>query len=251
MNSVPWQTHAGAYRGETASGKSALALARRKRRRPQDQCRQRPGLSRPSPRLGPTERGGRGARAAPSLRLSRRRDACSAADWAADAEGGDREARAERRLPILARRHRALPPYLSKGSSRCPRIDPWSARRCGRFRWRRRMPPWRRKIPRLPRTHPAGDTTRAARASRSPFTGKPLKAWQAEKAAASGATVALSVILLPRAMALRSLRRALRKILSMQGYGSQFAPGEKIARVAPVMRGDRRQGDRGFPATAR
>ena len=60
--------------GPTASGKSALALALAEQAGGiGDQRRQRPGLSRPAHRLGPAERGGRGAGAAPALRLSRRR----------------------------------------------------------------------------------------------------------------------------------------------------------------------------------
>ena len=126
-------------------------------------------------------------------------DACSAADWAADAKAAIAEALAAGRLPILAGGTGLYIRTLIEGIAPVPEIDP-AVRRAVRA-----LPVGeahaalavedREAAVRLR----AGDTTRIARALevvRS--TGRTLKSWQAEKHGGIGGEVSLApLILLP------------------------------------------------------
>ena len=126
-------------------------------------------------------------------------DACSAADWAADAKAAIAEARAAGKLPILVGGTGLYLRTLLEGIAPVPRIDP-AIREAVRA-----MP--------VAKAHAAlgaedsaaaarlrpSDTTRVARALevvRS--TGRPLAEWQAEKVGGIGNEVALHpLVLLP------------------------------------------------------
>src|SRR4051812_25717685 len=126
-------------------------------------------------------------------------DACSAADWAADAKAAIAEAHAAGRLPILVGGTGLYIRTLIHGIAPVPEIDP-DVRKTVRA-----LPVgeahaalWAEDREAAERIRPS-DTTRIARALevvRS--TGRTLKAWQAEKHGGIGGAVALSpLILLP------------------------------------------------------
>jgi tRNA dimethylallyltransferase len=126
-------------------------------------------------------------------------DACSAADWAADARVAIAEAHAAGRLPILAGGTGLYLRTLIEGIAPVPEIDPEIRKKV------RALPVGEAKAvlaiedrEAAARLRP-GDTSRIARALevvRS--TGRTLKAWQAERTGGIGAEVALRpLILLP------------------------------------------------------
>ena len=126
-------------------------------------------------------------------------DACSAADWAADARAAIAEAHAAGQLPILAGGTGLYLRTLIEGIAPVPEIDP-EVRRAVRA-----MPVGEAHAALATEDRAAaarlrpGDTTRIARALevvRS--TGRTLAAWQAERSGGIGGEVALrALVLLP------------------------------------------------------
>ena len=111
--------------GPTASGKSALAMELAERRGGiVINADSAPSLSRPAPAVRPAVRGGRGARAAPAVRLCRRRRSdFSAARWAADARAAIAAAHEAGRLPVLVGGTGLYLRTLLDGIAPVPEID--------------------------------------------------------------------------------------------------------------------------------
>lgn len=124
-------------------------------------------------------------------------DACSAADWAVDAKAAIAAAHAAGKLPILAGGTGLYIRTLIEGIAPVPEIDPDVRKAVRALAVGEAHAALVREDP-AARIR-AGDTTRTARALevvRS--TGRPLRAWQAEKVGGIGNDVALRpLILLP------------------------------------------------------
>ena len=195
---VPSKPRLALIAGPTASGKSSLALALAERANGvvinADSAQVYRDLRLVSARPSPADE----ARAPHRLYGTRDgADACSAADWAADAKAAIAEAHAAGRLPILAGGTGLYLRTLIEGIAPVPEIDP-AVRRAVRALPvdEARAALAREDKEAAARLRPM-DTTRIARALevvRS--TGRTLRAWQAEKHGGIGDEVALSPLLL-------------------------------------------------------
>ena len=167
-------------------------------------------------------------------------DACSAADWAADARAAIAEAHEAGRLPILAGGTGLYLRTLIEGIAPVPDIDP-------SVRAEVRALPLAEAHAALVREDPAAaarlrpsDTTRIARALevvRS--TGRTLQAWQAEKAGGIGGEVALAplVLLPPRDWLNARCDARFAAILSDEGIAEVARLLDRhLPALAPVMR---------------
>jgi tRNA dimethylallyltransferase len=186
--------------GPTASGKSSLALALAERADGvvinADSAQVYRDLRVVSARPGPQEE----ARAPHRLYGHRDgADACSAADWAAEAKAEIAAAHEAGRLPILAGGTGLYLRTLIEGIAPVPEIDPAIRKAVRALPSGEAHEALQREDPEAAARIRPSDTTRAARALeviRS--TGRPLKAWQAEKTGGIGDSVALApLILLP------------------------------------------------------
>jgi tRNA dimethylallyltransferase len=167
-------------------------------------------------------------------------DACSAAEWAADAKAAIAEAHAAARLPILVGGTGLYLRTLIEGIAPVPPIDP--AVRA----WARALPVAEAHAA-LAREDPAaaarirpGDTTRTARALEVVrATGRTLKAWQADKAGGIGGAVALAPLILlpPRDWLHARCDERFEKIFSEEGIEEVRSLLERsLPALAPVMR---------------
>jgi tRNA dimethylallyltransferase len=167
-------------------------------------------------------------------------DACSAADWAADARAAIGEAHAAGRLPILVGGTGLYLRTLIEGIAPVPEIDP-------EIRSAVRALPVGAAYAALAvedgeaagRLRP-GDTTRIARALevvRS--TGRPLSAWQAERTGGIGAEISLTpLVLLPARDWLHArIDARCAAILSDEGIEEvRRLLARRLPALAPVMR---------------
>jgi tRNA dimethylallyltransferase len=167
-------------------------------------------------------------------------DPCSAADWAADARAAIAEAQAEGRLPILAGGTGLYLRTLIDGIAPVPEIAP-------ELRAAVRALPVAEAYEALGREDPEaaarlkpGDTNRIARALEVVrATGRPLKAWQAEKVGGIGREVRLVplVLLPPRDWLQARCDARFAEIFSEAGIEEVRALlGRGLPRLAPIMR---------------
>jgi tRNA dimethylallyltransferase len=227
--------------GPTASGKSSLALALAEAANGvvinADSAQVYRDLRIVSARPGPAEE----ARAPHRLYGYRDgADACSAADWAGDARAAIADARAQDRLPVLVGGTGLYVRTLLDGIAPVPEIDP-------QIRAAARALPVAAAHDALSREDPdaagrlrPGDTTRVARALevvRS--TGRPLSAWQAERAGGIAGEIALSPLILlpPRDWLHRRCDERFETIFSDEGVAEVRSLLERnLPALAPVMR---------------
>jgi tRNA dimethylallyltransferase len=167
-------------------------------------------------------------------------DACSAAEWAADARTEIAAAHDAGRLPILCGGTGLYLRTLIEGIAPVPDIDP-AVRRTVRA-----MAPGEAHMalvaedPEAAQRLRPGDTARTQRALeviRS--TGRPLKAWQAEKIGGIGGTVALRPLILlpPRDWLHARCDERFEKIFSDQGIAeARSLLDRNLPALAPVMR---------------
>jgi tRNA dimethylallyltransferase len=227
--------------GPTASGKSSLALALAEETGGvvinADSAQVYRDLRLVSARPGPTDE----ARAPHRLYGYRDgADACSAADWAADAKAAIAEAHAAGRVPILAGGTGLYIRTLIEGIAPVPEIDP-VVRKAARALpiGQAHAALVREDREAAARIRP-GDTTRVARALevvRS--TGRTLKAWQAEKHGGIGDLVALSplIVLPPREWLQARCDARFEAILSEEGVEEvRLLLARHLPALAPVMR---------------
>ena len=227
--------------GPTASGKSALALALAEQAdgtiinadSAQVYRDLRLVTARPSP----------GEEARVPHRLYGYRDgadACSAAEWAADARAAIAEAHAAGRLPILCGGTGLYLRTLVEGIAPVPEIDPAIRRTV------RALPPGEAHAalagedPEAARRLRPGDTTRTQRALEVVrATGRTLASWQAEKAGGIGDAVSLRPLILlpPRAWLHERCDERFETIFSIEGIGEVSSLLERrLPALAPVMR---------------
>jgi tRNA dimethylallyltransferase len=167
-------------------------------------------------------------------------DACSAADWAAEAKAAIAEAHRTEKLPILAGGTGLYIRTLIEGIAPVPEIDS-AVRRAVRA-----LPAgeahaalMREDRAAAARLRP-GDTTRTARALevvRS--TGRTLEAWQAEKVGGIGDEVALAPLILlpPRDWLHARCDERFEKIFSDEGFEEVYLLlKRRLPALAPVMR---------------
>ncbi len=227
--------------GPTASGKSALALALAEAADGMvinaDSAQVYRDLRLVSARPGPAEE----ARA-PHLLYGTRdgADACSAADWAADAKAAIAAAHEAGRLPILVGGTGLYIRTLIDGIAPVPEIDPAVRKKVRALAvGEAHAALVREDRAAAARIGPA-DRTRTARALevvRS--TGRTLAAWQAEKMGGIGAAVALAPLILlpPRAWLHARCDERFEKIFSDQGIEEVRSLLERrLPLLAPVMR---------------
>lgn len=227
--------------GPTASGKSALALALAERAGGvvinADSAQVYRDLRVVSARPSPADE----ARVPHRLYGTRDgADACSAAEWAADARVEIAAVHAAGRLPVLCGGTGLYLRTLIEGIAPVPEIDPKV--RAG-VRAMSRGEAHAALVAEDPeaadRLRP-NDTTRSQRALevvRS--TGRTLKAWQAEKIGGIGGAVALRplVLLPPRDWLYERCNRRFEKILSSEGVDEVRSLMERrLPALAPVMR---------------
>ena len=167
-------------------------------------------------------------------------DTCSAAEWAADARAGIEAARAAGRLPILCGGTGLYIRTLIEGIAPVPEIDPAIRRTV------RAMAPGEAHLalveedPDAARRLRPGDTTRTHRALevvRS--TGRPLHAWQAEKARGIGDEVTLRPLILlpPRDWLHARCDERFAKIFSDEGIEEvRLLLERRLPALVPVMR---------------
>jgi len=167
-------------------------------------------------------------------------DACSAADWAADAKTQVAAAHAAGRLPILVGGTGLYIRTLIEGIAPVPEIDP-------AVRAAVRALPGAEAHDALAREDPdaaarirRGDTARTTRALevvRS--SGRTLKAWQADKAGGIGGTVSLAPLLVlpPREWLQARCDERFQKIFSDEGIDEvRLLVERRLPALAPVMR---------------
>jgi tRNA dimethylallyltransferase len=167
-------------------------------------------------------------------------DACSAADWAADAKAAVAEAHEAGKLPILTGGSGLYIRTLIEGIAPVPEIDP-EVRKAVRALpgGAARAALGREDSEAAARIRP-GDTARTARALevvRS--TGRTLKAWQSEKAGGIGGAVALAPLILlpPRDWLHARCDERFEKIFSDEGIEEvRLLRERKLPALAPVMR---------------
>ena len=167
-------------------------------------------------------------------------DACSAADWAAEAKAAIAEAHAAGRLPILAGGTGLYIRTLIDGIAPVPEIDPEVRRAVRALAVGEAHPALRREDPEAATRIRPGDTTRTARALevvRS--TGRTLRAWQAARSGGIGDAVALRPLLLlpPRDWLYRRCDERFEKIFSDEGIEEvRLLLKRRLPALAPVMR---------------
>jgi tRNA dimethylallyltransferase len=227
--------------GPTASGKSALALALAEKTGGivinADSAQVYRDLRIVSGRPGPSDE----ARAPHRLYGTRDgADACSAADWAADAKAEIAAAHEAGKLPILAGGTGLYLRTLIDGIAPVPEIDPdirKAVRALGVAEAHAALD--QEDAGAAARIRPS-DTTRAARALevvRS--TGRTLKDWQAEKIGGIGGTVALAPLILlpPRDWLHARCDERFDKILADEGIEEVHSLlDRRLPALAPVMR---------------
>ena len=227
--------------GPTASGKSALALALAEQADGTiinaDSAQVYRDLRIVSARPGPGEE----ARVPHRLYGTRDgADACSAAEWAADARAEIATAHDARRLPILCGGTGLYLRTLIEGIAPVPEIDP------GIRRAVRAMAPGEAHMALLAEDPEAAarlrpsDTTRTQRALEVVrATGRTLQAWQTEKVGGIGDAVSLNALILlpPRAWLHERCDERFDKIFSDEGIAEvRLLLERKLPALAPVMR---------------
>jgi tRNA dimethylallyltransferase len=167
-------------------------------------------------------------------------DACSAADWAADAKAAIAEAHEAGRLPILAGGTGLYIRTLIEGIAPVPEIDPAVRKAVRALNASEAHSALAREDREAAGRIRPSDTTRIARALevvRS--TGRTLKAWQAEKNGGIGDQVALSplVVLPPRDWLHTRCDARFETILSDEGIEEvRQLLARHLPALAPVMR---------------
>jgi len=167
-------------------------------------------------------------------------DACSAADWAADAKAAIAEAHGDGRLPILAGGTGLYIRTLIDGIAPVPEIDPAVRRAVRALAVGEAHSALRREDPEAAARIRPGDTARTARALevvRS--TGRTLRAWQADRTGGIGEKVALRPLLLlpPRDWLYRRCDERFEKIFSDEGIEEvRLLLKRRLPALAPVMR---------------
>jgi tRNA dimethylallyltransferase len=227
--------------GPTASGKSALALALAQAADGvvinADSAQVYRDLSIVSARPGAADE----ARAPHSLYGYRDgADACSAADWAADAKAAIAEAHEAGRLPILCGGTGLYLRTLIEGIAPVPEIDPAVRRAVRALPVGEAHAALQREDPKAGQRIRPGDSTRTARALeviRS--TGRTLKAWQGEKVGGIGGEIALAPLILlpPRDWLHARCDKRFETIFSDEGIAEVGALLDRhLPALAPVMR---------------
>ncbi|HST35108.1 MAG TPA: tRNA (adenosine(37)-N6)-dimethylallyltransferase MiaA [Allosphingosinicella sp.] len=167
-------------------------------------------------------------------------DACSAADWAADAKAAIALAHSENRLPILVGGTGLYLRTLLEGIAPVPEIDPAVRKAVRALPVERAHAALAKEDPEAAARIRPSDTTRTARALevvRS--TGRPLKAWQGEKAGGLGEAVALRplVLLPPRDWLYGRCEARFEQIFSDEGIEEVNSLLERrLPALAPAMR---------------
>jgi len=167
-------------------------------------------------------------------------DACSAADWAADARREIAAAHEAGRLPILAGGTGLYLRTLIEGIAPVPGIDPDVRRIVRALPVAEAHAALAREDPEAAARIRPGDSTRAARALeviRS--TGRALKSWQSEKRGGIGEAVALAPLILlpPRDWLHVRCDERLEKIFSDEGIEEvRLLLDRRLPALAPVMR---------------
>ncbi|HVQ07783.1 MAG TPA: tRNA (adenosine(37)-N6)-dimethylallyltransferase MiaA [Allosphingosinicella sp.] len=227
--------------GPTASGKSALALALAERANGvvinADSAQVYRDLAIVSARPGAAET----ARAPHRLYGTRDgADACSAADWAADARAEIAAAHEAGRLPILAGGTGLYLRSLIEGIAPVPGIDPAVRAAVRALTAGEAHEALAREDPAAAARIRPGDTARAQRALEvMRATGRTLKDWQAEKVGGIGGTVALRPLILlpPRDWLHARCDERFEKIFSDEGIEEvRLLLERRLSALAPVMR---------------
>ncbi|MGZ8336865.1 MAG: tRNA (adenosine(37)-N6)-dimethylallyltransferase MiaA [Allosphingosinicella sp.] len=167
-------------------------------------------------------------------------DACSAAEWAADARAAIAEAHAAGRLPVLAGGTGLYLRTLIEGIAPVPEIDPAIRAAVRALPVAEAHDALRREDPEAAARIRPSDTTRAARALevvRS--TGRPLASWQQQKAGGIGEEVALASLILlpPREWLYARCDERFEKMLSDEGLAEIYLLLERnLPPLAPVLR---------------
>jgi tRNA dimethylallyltransferase len=167
-------------------------------------------------------------------------DACSAADWAADAKAAIAEAHAAGRLPVLAGGTGLYIRTLIEGIAPVPEIDPAVRRAVRTLSIGEAHAALAKEDGEAAARLEPGDTTRIARALevvRS--TGRTLKAWQAEKQGGIGGEVALMPLILlpPRGWLHARCDERFEAIFSEAGIEEvRRLLARRLPALAPVMR---------------
>ena len=167
-------------------------------------------------------------------------DACSAADWAADARGEIAAAHGAGRLPILVGGTGLYLRTLLDGIAPVPEIDPAVRRAVRALPVAEAHAALAREDPEAAARIRPADTTRTARALevvRS--TGRTLKSWQAEKAGGIAEAIALAPLILlpPRDWLYARCDDRFEKIMSEEGIEEVRSLLERrLPLLAPVMR---------------
>jgi tRNA dimethylallyltransferase len=167
-------------------------------------------------------------------------DACSAADWAHDAEAVVEEANAAGRLPILCGGTGLYLRTLLDGIAPVPEIDPPIRAAVRALPVAEAHALLRKEDPEAAARLRPGDTTRVARALeviRS--TGRPLSAWQAERVGGIGGRVRLRPLLLlpPRAWLYQRCDARFEEMMSEEGLAEVSSLlARKLPPTLPVMR---------------
>ena len=167
-------------------------------------------------------------------------DSCSAAAWAADAKAAVAEAHRAGRLPILAGGTGLYLRTLIDGIAPVPEIDPAVRKAVRALPVGDAHAALGREDPEAAARIRPGDTMRTARALevvRS--TGRPLKAWQAEKVGGIGGEVALQPLILlpPRDWLQARCDERFEKIFSDEGIEEvRLLLGRRLPALSPVMR---------------
>jgi tRNA dimethylallyltransferase len=227
--------------GPTASGKSALALALAERANGvvinADSAQVYRDLRIVSARPGPAEE----ARAPHRLYGTRDgADACSAAEWAADARAEIEAAHGAGRLPILAGGTGLYIRTLIEGIAPVPGIDPAVRAGVRTLTAGEAHAALAREDPAAAARIRPGDTTRAQRALEVVrATGRPLADWQAEKAGGIKGAVSLRPLILlpPRDWLHARCDERFEIIFSDQGIEEvRLLLERNLPALAPVMR---------------
>ena len=167
-------------------------------------------------------------------------DPCSAAQWAAEARAAIAEAHGASRLPILAGGTGLYIRTLIEGIAPVPRIDPAVREEVRALPADQAHAALAREDEEAAARIRPGDTVRIARALevvRS--TGRPLKAWQAQKAGGISGAVALAPLILlpPRDWLYERCDERFETMFSNQGLDEVRSLVERrLPPLAPVMR---------------